>query len=253
MSLPSTSDPPCAESSTVDASLHCTRVPRQKLDLARTNRLLRSVGSSTRSLRWSRCVASASSPTRPPGRRFRSGRPQPRSSSRRAPHACSRHSRLFESSSPASTGRREADRDPRPPATLSQLDQASALAGHGSGLGRRRPYDVRKARSLTECLDSRTKPQSARTRSACSNAPISTRVPGPAPPEGCWSRAPAPGGCPWRKAAYPKLCFISSTAASRAPHATFQNVCAGEAAAPRSLHQRFLSWSGALFWCVRNP
>lgn len=32
--------------------------------------------------------------------------------------------------------------------------------------------------------------------------------------------------------AYPELCFVSSTAASRAPHATFRNVCAGEAAAP---------------------
>ena len=35
-------DAACAESSTVDGSFRCTHVPRQKLDLARTNRLLRS-------------------------------------------------------------------------------------------------------------------------------------------------------------------------------------------------------------------
>ena len=70
------------------------------------------------------------------------------------------------------------------------------LECHGSGPRSATSQRRSEGESLTECLASRTKSQSAGTRCACSCAPVSTRVPGPAPPGGAGSRAPAPGGCP---------------------------------------------------------
>ena len=144
-----------------------------------------------------RAPASAVSPSQPPSDRSCLGL---RGARRRNPtFRPSRRRRgwcLMEPAVSASTGRARQTVDPRPPETVSQLDQASACSRvTGQAFGRRHPYDVRKARSLTE--DSRTKSQSARTRCACSSAPSARtcrglgrlRVTG---------RDPGRGGCPGR-------------------------------------------------------
>lgn len=162
----------------------------------------------TRESNESRCSArpsrqtAAPSPLQPPAGRCCFGRWPARSRSKSVAERGGRDVRWFvEPAVSASTGRRAADRRPRSLAAVSQLDQASACS-RVTGQGRRSAASLRRpeGESLTECLDSRTKSQSARTRCACSCAPISTRVPGPAPPGGCWSRAPAPGRLPrWKR------------------------------------------------------
>ncbi len=91
----------------------------------------------------------------------------------------------------------------------SQLDQASICRGSWVGASVGDVLTTSEGESLTECLDSRTKPRSARTRCACSCAPISTRMPGPAPPG---SRGPRPRGLPGGKRRLPRalLHFIDS-------------------------------------------
>ena len=78
----------------------------------------------------------------------------------------------------ASTGRLKADR-PRPPGTLSQLDQAS-VGSRITCRGRRWTPSLRLAprrkASLTQCLDPRTKSQLARMPRACTYAPEHARA-----------------------------------------------------------------------------
>jgi hypothetical protein len=70
----------CAESSTVNAGLRCTHLPLGKGSIwLAPIAFFDPADSSTRSSPWPGCMASASSPDRPPDRRYRSGSRQDRS------------------------------------------------------------------------------------------------------------------------------------------------------------------------------